>query len=93
MEIKNYKSIANAGCLKATFTLVMKTEKGNGHFDCQHFSKEGGGDWVNYAGKEYSTKDGKRKNWNQARWPETNFKDLTTEVLGLLKTETHPLPF
>ena len=93
MEIKNHKAITNAGCLKASFTLVVRTEKGPAHIDCHHFFKEGGGEWVNCAGKEYTTKEGKRKNWNQIRWPDANFKDLTTEILGMLKTQTHELPF
>ena len=67
MEIKNYREI-NKGCLKSAFTVCIP-EWGGQEVDGTYFEKDNGSFWVNYAAKEYTTKDGQKKSYNMTRWP------------------------
>ena len=74
MEIKNFKNIRK-GCLTASF-VVMIPEWGQMEFDCLYFEK-GEQYWFNICPKEYTDQTGKKKSWNQLRWPEAIRERLT----------------
>jgi uncharacterized membrane-anchored protein len=84
MEIKNYKPI-NSGCLKSSFTIVIP-EWANQEVDCTYFEKNEGAYWVNYAPREYMTKEGKKKSWNQTRWPQPVTERLTQAIRDKVRT-------
>jgi uncharacterized membrane-anchored protein len=84
MEIKNYRDI-NKGCLKSAFTVVIP-EWGEAEVDCTYFEKESGSFWVNYASKEYTTKDGQKKSHNQVRWPKAVIDRLNKAIREKIKT-------
>jgi hypothetical protein len=101
MEIKNFKNIGS-NCLKAAFTLVIP-EWGNIEIDCAYFRKDNGSSWFNYAAKEYTSKEGKKKFWNQVRWPQATtdklssaLKEKIIEMMGTVvapKDDEGELPF
>lgn len=78
MELKNYREI-NKGCLKSAFTLFIK-EWGGLEVDCAYFEKDNGSFWVNYAAKEYTAKDGKKKSFSQVRWPQATGDRLAKAI-------------
>lgn len=77
MEIKNFKKV-DSGCLKATFTVLIP-EWGQMEVDCKYFEK-GDGYWINYAPKEYTNQEGKKKSWNQTRWPQNVVDKLNKAI-------------
>jgi hypothetical protein len=99
MQIKNVKKNPNAqSILKCRFTLVIESELGMVEIDGAFFEKDSGQFWVNYCGREYTSKDGKKKVWNEARFPNMNFAELNKKVKALLqsmemKPEESELPF
>jgi uncharacterized membrane-anchored protein len=94
MEIKNYRAI-NSGCLKAAFTVVIP-EWADMEVDCTYFEKSEGSYWVNYAAREYTTKEGKKKSWNQTRWPQAVTERLNRgireKLQGMLPASSMPEP-
>lgn len=82
MQIKNYREI-NKGCLKSAFTILI-AEWGGLEVDGAYFEKEGGNYWINFAAKEYE-KDGKKKSYNQARWPAETQKRLNSAIREKIK--------
>jgi hypothetical protein len=82
MEIKNYKPI-NSGCLKSTFTILIP-EWANQEVDCTYFEKSDGSYWVNFGPREYTTKEGKKKSWNQVRWPQPVTERLTKAIRDIV---------
>lgn len=82
MQIKNFREI-NKGCLKCCFTVAIP-EWGGLEVDAAYFEKDGGVYWVNFAAKDYE-KDGKKKSYNQARWPADTAKRLNTAIREKIK--------
>jgi hypothetical protein len=78
MEIKNVRWI-RSGCLKCALTIIIP-EWGNQEVDCTYFEKDNGSHWVNYAAREYMTKEGKKKSWNMCRWPQPVQERLTKAI-------------
>lgn len=83
MEIKNFREI-NKGCLKASLTIVI-SEWGQMEVDCIYFEKEDNTYWVNYAPKEYTTQDGRKKTWNQVRWNKPTMDRLNLVIREKMK--------
>ena len=83
MDIKNFKLI-DKGCLKSSFTVVIP-EWGNMEVDCLYFEKSNSAFWINYAQKEYTTPDGKKKSWNQVRWPQVILERLNKAIREKIK--------
>lgn len=97
MEIKKFKSI-NKGALQSVFTIVIP-EWGGLEVDCGYFESESGAHWINYASKEYTDKEGRKKSFNQVRWPKEVHDRLYTAIREKLKDflskppiEATPLP-
>src|SRR5574338_1676774 len=84
VRIKSFREI-NKGCLKSAFTLEIE-EWGGMEVDCTYFKKDGGGYWINYASKEYTTKDGQKKSHNQARWPQSVIQRLNKAIREKIKS-------
>lgn len=91
MQITNYrKNTKPNSVLKASFTIELSVDdlkrlNGPITLDCTFFEKDNGEYWINYCGKEYTSKEGKKKNWNMARLPNANSQQLNSEIRGLLK--------
>lgn len=83
MEIKNYKEI-NSGCLKATMVIFIP-EWGEQEVDCTYFEKDNGSFWFNFAAREYTTREGQKKTWNQVRWPQHVKERLTKAIQQKIK--------
>lgn len=90
MQIKNFKLI-NSGCLKSSFT-VVKPEWAQQEFDCKLFEKDDGSYWINFCDREYVSKEGKKKSWNQLRWPKEEQEKLSATIKSKLD-EMVELPF
>jgi hypothetical protein len=85
MEIKNFKPI-DKGMLKSVFTVSIP-EWGNIEIDCAYFEKGNGSYWINYAVKEYVNKEGKKKSFNQVRWPQAVVDRLSKAIREKVKEE------
>lgn len=101
MEIINWKKNSNPNSvMKGSFTLKVTVEDLQKHgplfLDCTFFEKDNGEHWVNWCGKEYTSKEGKKKNWNMARWERASVQDTKAEVKGLIgdvRAVVDDLPF
>lgn len=85
MEIKNYRDI-NKGCLKCAFTIVI-SQWGGQEIDCNYFEKEGNSFWINYAPKEYTTREGQKKSFNQIRFPKEVMDQLNRAIRDKIKAK------
>ena len=83
MELKNFKRL-DKGCLISTFTVLIP-EWGNMEIDCKYFEK-GTSSWMSFASKEYES-EGKKKSWDQVRWP-TTVKDKLTQTIKTKMAQT-----
>jgi|SRR5580693_319902 hypothetical protein len=91
MEIKNFKQI-NSGCLKCSFSVVIP-EWGGTEVDCTYFEKvsdKGDQCWINFAPREYMTKEGKKKSWNQVRWPQAVLEKLSAAIKAAIRPMLDP---
>jgi hypothetical protein len=101
MEITNYKMNPKPSVLKASFTLKLTKEDlevmGPLLIDCNFFEKDNGEYWINYAGKEYTSKEGKKKNWNMCRFESANMPETNKRIKSLFHPTQTPtsdeLPF
>lgn len=99
--ISSRKNSKPNSILKASFTIRLTKEDLDRYgpilIDCNFFEKENHEFWVNTAGKEYTNKEGKKKNWNMVRWENGNTQDIYAEMKGLLKASdpdlSESLPF
>jgi len=69
VEIKNFRKNEKLSALKCAFTIYIP-EWGHQEIDCVYFEKDNSAYWINFAAKEYTNKEGKRKSFNQTRWPQ-----------------------
>lgn len=84
MEIKNYRVI-DKGCLKSAFTVFIP-EWGEQQVDATYFEKDNGSFWVNYASKEFVTKEGQKKSYNMTRWPQAVTERLNKAIRDKIKS-------
>lgn len=85
MEIKNFRKNEKVSALKCIFTVYIP-EWGHQEIDCAYFEKDNGSYWINFAAKEYINKEGKKKSFNQTRWPQHVSEKLTKAIHEKLMT-------
>ncbi len=89
MEITNYKKNTNPNSvMKASFTLLVSAadlaKLGPMSLECNYFQKPEGEHWVNYCSKEYTSKEGKKKYWNMAKWEKANAQEMKDAIKEML---------
>ena len=90
MQLTNYKknTVPNS-VRKASGTLRITKEDLEKHgpilVECAFFEKDNREHWTNLAGKEYMSKEGKKKNWNMVRWETANTTEMNELIRGLFK--------
>jgi hypothetical protein len=90
MEITNYrKNTKPNSILKSSFSVSLTWEDLKRLntpiiLDCTYFEKDNREFWINPCGKEYTNKEGKKKNWNMARLPNANMQEVYSEWKRLL---------
>lgn len=79
IEIENFKIVANAGALKATFDVNMLKWGGFIIGDCKYF-ESGNKKWVQLTSREYES-EGKKKYFQQVRYKDRDLDAKLKETI------------